>query len=223
MLVNEIFRSLQGESTYAGLPCIFLRLTGCDLRCSYCDTRYAYDEGKIMSVNSVFWKILELKGSGSDIIEITGGEPLLQFNEINELIKMLKGRFIYFDNSILIETNGSIDINKIKRGWFNMNNIVMIMDWKCPSSGMCGKMLESNLKKLRKEDELKFVLGTDEDYNEMIRVLENYKPKCKILVSTIWEGKRRKEFAERFLKDNLNARFQIQLHKFIWDKNKRGV
>jgi 7-carboxy-7-deazaguanine synthase len=221
MIINEVFRSIQGESTYSGLPCIFVRLTGCNLRCGYCDTKYAYTEGKKMDVNKVFWEIIKASKGINDIIEITGGEPLLQFKEINKLISELRGIFNFGD--ILIETNGSIDINKIKRGWFNFDNVIMIMDWKCPSSGMNKEMMESNLKKLRKEDELKFVISTNEDYNEMVRVLENYKPKCKIIVSTVWNKTKRTEIVEKILKDGLNVRFQLQIHKLIWDVNKRGV
>ena len=225
MKVNEIFRSLQGESSYSGLPCIFVRLTGCNLKCSYCDTKYAYEEGTEMSITEVYEMIKSFAKDG-DILEITGGEPLLQSDEVNELIKRIrtkiKRRRI---GDILIETNGSVDIGLIKDRW--VCDIKIIMDWKSPSSDMSKKMLESNLKKIKREDELKFVLENSGDYEEMKRILNKYKLKCEILISTIWNNDFNKDIrkyvAERMLEDGIKARFQIQLHKIIWDKDKRGV
>ena len=217
MIVNEIFRSLQGESTFTGIPCVFLRLTGCNLRCSYCDTKYSYCEGTNKFVNEVAHEIFS-QIENDDVLEITGGEPIMQFKEINDLIEHLRYNY-NVNNTILIETNGSMDISKIDR----YGDVRMIMDWKGPSSGMNDKMLESNLKKLKKKDELKFVIGTDADYNEMLRVIQNYKIKAKVLVSTIWESKKREQFVQRILDDKLNVRFQLQIHKVIWDKDKRAV
>lgn len=212
MLVNEIFRSIQGESTYAGLSCIFVRLTGCNLRCSYCDTKYAYKKGTKMTINQVFNKIKKLYVRG-DIIEFTGGEPMLQKEEISDLTCKLLSKLPIIN--ILIETNGSI---LLPQG----NWLTYIMDWKLPSSGMNDKMEYANLVSLAKEDELKFVIQTDKDYDEMKRVLKKYTPKCKILVSTVW-GIDKKKYVEKILKDKLNVRFQVQLHKLIWNPKKRGV
>lgn len=212
MLVNEIFRSIQGESTYTGLPCIFVRLTGCNLRCSYCDSKYAYKEGTKMTINQVFNEIKKLYVKG-DIIEFTGGEPMLQKEEVNDLIYILLTKLPIIN--ILIETNGSI---LLPQG----NWITYIMDWKLPSSGMNNKMEYANLPLLNKEDELKFVIQTDKDYNEMKRILKKYNPQCKILVSTVW-GIDKKKYVEKILKDKLNVRFQVQLHKLVWNPKKRGV
>lgn len=219
MIVNEIFRSIQGESTYSGKPCVFVRMTGCNLRCKWCDSKYTYKEGDNISWNKIKYNIINLLENG-DILEFTGGEPLLYYKEINNIISELDD--YYFHGPFLIETNGSIDINKIKRGWWIGGDIRIIMDWKCPSSGMNDQMLESNLRKLKKCDELKFVICNDKDYNEMVRVINNYKIKAEILMSTGW-GVDKKKYVEKMLKDKLNIRFQTQLHKEIWGKDKKGV
>jgi len=221
MKVNEIFRSLQGESSYAGLPCVFVRLTGCNLNCSYCDTDYARTEGTEMNVAEVYEMVKAFAKSG-DILEITGGEPLLQVNEVNSLIKKIKSNIPYNTlGDILIETNGSIDVETLKKR--HKYDIKVIMDWKCPTSNMSKKMLPSNLEKLSKNDELKFVIGNWKDYDEMKKIVGKYDLKCKVLASTIWDSIERSDVVERMLEDGIEARFQIQLHKLIWDKDKRGV
>jgi len=221
MKVNEIFRSLQGESSYAGLPCVFVRLTGCNLNCSYCDTDYARTEGEDMTTEEVFQMVMAFAKPG-DILEITGGEPLLQVDGINKLIKKIRKELpSLLIGDILIETNGSINIKTLKKR--RSYNIRAIMDWKSPSSGMSKKMLESNLKELLEKDELKFVIGDWKDYDDMKEVIKKYKPRCKILVSIVWNSIERSEVVEKMLKDGLNARFQIQLHKLIWDKDMRAV
>ena len=217
MIVNEIFRSIQGESTYSGLPCVFIRLTGCNLRCIYCDTKYAYCQGKKMSVTQVAKAVKKLYVKG-DIIEITGGEPMLQKDEIEQLLGILP------DAQVLIETNGSVLIPGKRHGWGNMWEYVkFIMDWKCPSSGMNDRMEYVNLERLDSDDELKFVIGSDEDYDEMKHILEKYEPTCKVLVSTVWDEENRKRVVEQILDDKLNVRFQIQIHKIVWDPAKRRV
>lgn len=219
MIINEIFRSIQGESSYAGMPCIFVRLTGCNLRCSYCDTKYSYIEGKKMTPKQVVDKIKKLYKKG-DIIEFTGGEPMLQQKELEDVISLL-----YLDGCepiILIETNGSILIPKLEDEWCIFKGVKFIMDWKSISSGMDKFMESANLDRLKRNDELKFVLKTNEDYDEMKRVLKKYNPKCKILISTEW-GVDRKEIVKKMLDDGIHARFQIQMHKLIWPINKRGV
>lgn len=226
MIVNEIFRSIQGESSYVGKPCVFVRLTGCNLRCSYCDTKYAYKEGKKMSVNRVFRKIAKIAKVG-DIIEITGGEPLLQKEDIKDLISEIYSydnyptyNDLFSKTTILIETNGSVILPDDLRARY-------IMDWKLPSSGMSDKMEYVNLERIDERDELKFVIENSGDYDEMKRILDKYKPGCHILVSTIWNKELnksiREEVVERMLEDGIKARFQIQLHKEIWDPKKRGV
>jgi len=217
MQVNEIFKSIQGESSFAGVPCIFVRLNRCNLRCQFCDSKYSYDRGKEWLKEAILDKIKELYCDG-DIIEITGGEPLLQYRELNRLILMI--RKWKNDIKILIETNGSIDVGLVTKH----KNTHIIMDWKCPTSGMADRMLVWNLQKLEKKDELKFVLGDIGDYYYMYTTLSQcpFPVKAQVLISTIW-GLDRKEIVEKMLKDKIKARFQIQLHKLIWDINKRGV
>ena len=219
MKVNEIFRSIQGESSYAGIPCVFIRFTGCNLRCSYCDTKYAYNNGTEMSTEKIISEVTKLYKEG-DSIEITGGEPLMQLEETEELIKFFN---TLFNMHVLIETNGSILLPQSRDSAIRQN--ITIMDWKCPSSGMSHKMEYENLNRLDNSDELKFVIETDEDYDFMKKLLDNKNLLCKILVSTTWKTtkKKRQEFVERILKDGLKVKFQIQLHKLIWDIKKRGV
>ena len=156
LVVNEIYLSLQGESTFAGLPCIFIRLTACDLRCSYCDTAYAFTEGKKKTLSEVFEKVRELaapfKNSSLPLIELTGGEPLLQKNSWSLMQQLCDDGF-----TVLIETSGAHDISKIDP------RVRRIMDLKCPSSGEVERNLFSNITHLRPTDEIKFVIGTLED------------------------------------------------------------
>ncbi|MCP4715272.1 MAG: radical SAM protein, partial [Deltaproteobacteria bacterium] len=151
MKVNEIFYSIQGESSYAGYPCVFVRLTGCNLRCSYCDTRYAYDEGEDCTEEQVLERIAAY---GCSLVEITGGEPLLQ-PDTPGLISRLLDRGC----RVLLETNGSMDIGSVDR------RCVRIVDIKCPSSGEAGRNDEANLARLTAQDEVKFVIGTREDFD----------------------------------------------------------
>lgn len=220
MKVNEIFRSIQGESSYVGKPCIFVRLTGCNLRCKYCDTKYAYKGGTEMTTTNIIRKIINIYTPG-DIIEITGGEPLQQKDELKRLILGIYANMTYF-KKILIETNGSILIPE-GGAW---SSVEWIMDWKCPSSGMQSKMEYGNLNKLRDCDELKFVIETDEDYDFMKKIVDSRDWGNSIIISTTWNitKKKRKEFVERILKDGIKfSRFQVQLHKIIWGVTKRGV
>lgn len=220
MKINEIFRSIQGESTYSGKPCVFIRLSGCNLRCKECDTKYAYEEGEEMNIERILEEIANIMKQG-DIIEITGGEPLVQLEEVEKLIPKIRnviaGAWGYTP-TILIETNGSIRLPN----WIGCN---FIMDWKCPSSGMNAKMEYANLHRLRSRDEIKFVLETDEDYDCMKKLLDHYNLSCKKLIGTTWEcsAKKRKELVERMLKDNIRAKFQVQVHKIIWGHEKKGV
>jgi 7-carboxy-7-deazaguanine synthase len=207
--VNEIFYSIQGESSYAGLPCVFVRLTGCNLRCSYCDTEYAYDTGNEMEVGEI---VNRVKAFNCSLVEITGGEPLIQQETpvlISELLKYKK---------VLLETNGSCDISKVDK------NCVRIVDIKCPSSGEVDEKALTNLDELTEKDELKFVIGDKQDYEYAKGVLDNNGIKINhIHFSPNFNVLNPVELAEWILKDNLRVHLQLQLHKIIWDPNKRGV
>ena len=209
--INEIYYSIQGESSFSGLPCVFIRFTYCNLRCSYCDTEYAFYEGKEIKISGIIKKIKSYK---CNLVEITGGEPLIQKGCI-ELIKELQK----LKKTVLIETGGSLPINKIPK------KTHIILDLKCPSSNMEDRNLWSNIKYLNKKDEVKFVIGDLKDYKWSKKIINKYKlnKKCSILFSPLYGKIKPKKIVEWMLKDNINGRFQIQLHKEIWDKDKKGV
>jgi 7-carboxy-7-deazaguanine synthase len=211
MKINEIFHSIQGESSYAGLPCTFVRLTFCNLRCSYCDSGYAFFEGREMTVGEA---LQEIGRHGCRLVEITGGEPLLQ-EEVYPLIdRLLAGGF-----TVLLETSGSVDIGRVNP------QAVKIMDLKCPSSGESEKNLFSNLDQLQPHDEVKFVIGSQQDYLWAKGVIEQYglSERCQVLLSTVFGQLPPRQVVEWMLADGLKARFQLQLHKYIWDATTRGV
>ncbi|MDD2889375.1 MAG: radical SAM protein [bacterium] len=204
MKVFEIFKSLQGESTFQGLPCVFVRLTGCNLRCEWCDTKYAYKGGKEMTILQIMEVIKSYK---TPLVEITGGEPLLQ-EEVYELSTKLLDK----GYRLLIETNGSLLINRIPR------KAIKIIDIKCPASGMRGKICWQNLKKLNHKDEIKFVISDYEDYKWAKSIVKKYDLlKYIVLFSPVFEKNKKliSSLSEWLLKDNLNVRLQIQLHKYI--------
>jgi 7-carboxy-7-deazaguanine synthase len=211
--VNEIFYSIQGESSFAGLPCVFVRLSGCNLRCSYCDTTYAYDEGAEMELEEVLEKI---EHYNCRLVELTGGEPLLQ-KETPELIRRLLDRGC----RVLMETNGSLDISTVDE------RCIRIMDVKCPSSGMHEKNDLENLKRLRDKDELKFVIGDRADYEYARNVLElagqSSSSSPTVHFSPSFGRIILKDLASWILEDALNVRLHVQLHKFIWGPSDRGV
>ncbi len=209
--VNEIFKSIQGESTSAGIPCVFVRLTGCNLRCSYCDTTYAYEEGRNMAVNKIVNKIESYKCKN---VCITGGEPLLQRN-IYKLINLLKNE----NYKIFIETNGSMDMNLLPK------YVIRIMDVKCPDSGMNREMDWKNLERLRGDDEIKFVMSSKKDYEWAKRIVKkhNLPDRTKVLFGSAYGKLKSKSLAEWILKDKLNVRLQLQLHRIIWPDKTRGV
>ncbi|NWF90663.1 MAG: 7-carboxy-7-deazaguanine synthase QueE [Ignavibacteriaceae bacterium] len=209
--INEIFYSIQGESTMAGLPCVFIRLTYCNLRCSYCDTEYAFYEGKDYSVEEI---LAEVKKYNCSLVEITGGEPLVQ-NEVHTLIKVLCD----LGYQVMIETSGSLPINQIDR------RVKIIMDLKCPSSKMMHKNLYQNINYLKPLDEVKFVIGSREDYEWSKSIIDEYSltDKCPILFSNVFSELEPVQLAEWILHDNLKVRFQIQMHKYIWSSTQRGV
>jgi 7-carboxy-7-deazaguanine synthase len=240
LVINEIYLSLQGESTFAGLPCVFVRLTACNLRCSYCDTAYAFTEGKKMPLHDVLQQVRglaapfqnQLDSMRLPLVELTGGEPLLQPNSL-PLMKQLCDDGL----TVLIETSGAHDISQID------SRVCVIMDLKCPSSGEVARNRRENISHLKPIDEVKFVIGTVEDYDWSKRALaeHNLAGRCTVLfswVAPLTEAQRdkslkpvppgqtplsRRELAERIISDKLPVRFQVQMHKLIWSPDARGV
>lgn len=210
--VNEIYFSVQGESTYAGLPCVFVRLTFCNLRCTYCDTEYAFYDGKDLTIPEI---VEEIRKYDCKLVEITGGEPLVQMEECLGLMKQLCDE----DFEVLIETGGSLSIKDIDQ------RVKIIMDLKCPSSGMEKKNLYENINFLKPLDELKFVIGSREDYDWTISTIKKYnlENKCKILFSVVFGKLEPVQLVNWILEDKLNVRFQLQMHKFIWHHETKGV
>lgn len=195
----------------AGLPCIFIRLTHCNLRCSYCDTEYAFFEGTDFSVSEI---ISEVNKYGCNLVEITGGEPLLQ-KEVHVLMKELCD----LGFQVMIETGGSLPIKEIDK------RVKIIMDLKCPSSEMSDKNLYENIISLKQADEIKFVIGNREDYDWSKDLIHKYSltEKCIVLFSNVYSDLEPIHLAEWILTDKLKVRFQIQMHKYIWNPAKRGV
>ncbi len=209
--VNEIYYSIQGESTKAGLPCVFVRLTYCNLRCSYCDTEYAFYEGKDLTINEI---LTEVKKYNCNLVEVTGGEPLVQ-EESLELIKSLCDE----GYEVLLETGGSLTIKNTDL------RVKIIMDLKCPSSKMMKKNLYDNINYIKKTDEIKFVIGTREDYEWTNEVINKYDltNKCEILFSVVFGELEPLTLVNWVIEDKLKVRFQLQLHKFIWSPETKGV
>jgi len=205
--INEIFYSLQGESKTVGLPTVFIRLTGCPLRCTYCDTEYAFHQGESWQLDSI---INEVKKYNTRYITVTGGEPLAQKSCI-ELLKQLCDR----DYKVSLETSGAIDISKVD------SRVMRVMDLKTPSSNEESKNKYSNLELINQEDQIKFVICDRKDYEWTISIIKKYKlfGKCEILFSPVNDEKNlnvMKDLANWILEDQLQVRFQIQLHKLIW-------
>lgn len=209
--VNEIYFSIQGESSYAGLPCVFIRLSYCNLRCTYCDTEYAFYEGKDLNIDEIFEQVNKF---GCKLVEITGGEPLVQ-KETLELMSF----FCDKGYTVMLETGGSLSIEEIDR------RVKIIMDLKCPSSGMVKKNLYANINHLKPEDEIKFVIGNKEDYDWSKNIIEKHKltGKCEVLFSVVFGMLQPVRLVEWILEDKLNVRFQLQMHKFIWEPTAKGV
>ena len=209
--INEIYLSVQGESTHTGLPCVFIRLTGCNLRCSWCDTAYAFHEGKNMSIDEILQKI---ENFGIHLVEITGGEPLMQDN-----VYTLMRRLIENGYKVMLETGGSISLERVPK------DVIKIMDLKCPGSGEQEKNNLDNLKLLAPHDEVKFVILDKKDYEWSRDIIKRYKinETAHILVSPVFDKLELKEMVKWILEDRLPVRLQTQLHKIIWDKNTIGV
>ncbi|MBI3415156.1 MAG: radical SAM protein [Verrucomicrobia bacterium] len=240
LAVNEIYLSLQGEGTFAGLPCIFIRLTACNLRCSYCDTAYAFTDGKKLRLDEIRARVQELaagyplpKASPRlPIVELTGGEPLLQPNSLPLMKSLCEDGF-----TVLIETSGALDISGIDA------RVRRIMDLKCPSSGESARNRWENLRHLRNTDEIKFVIGTREDYEwtKLQIAAHSLATICPLLCSwvaplephqqdkslkEIPPGQTpitRRQLVEQIIADALPVRFQLQMHKIIWPPDQRGV
>ena len=246
LVVNEVYLSLQGESTFAGLPCVFVRLTACNLRCSYCDTAYAFTEGTKQLLEEILSEVRRLAAAFPNpqsaicnpqsprlpLVELTGGEPLLQPNALPLMQALCDDGF-----TVLIETSGAHDISKIDP------RVRRIMDLKCPSSGEVERNRFENLAHLKATDEVKFVLGTQEDYEWAKEQIEKHKLAsiCPLLFSWVQPlapeqqhpslkkvpaGQTpitRRALAEKIIADALPVRFQLQMHKFVWPPEERGV
>jgi len=243
LVVNEIYLSLQGESTFAGLPCVFIRLTACNLRCSYCDTAYAFTAGHKRDLAGIVGEVhrlaatyanpeLETRNPKLPLVELTGGEPLLQPNALPLMTRLCDDGF-----TVLIETSGAHDISEVDP------RVRRIMDLKCPSSGEVARNRWDNLPHLKATDEVKFVIGTAEDYEWSKQVLAEHRldTVCPVLFSwvaplqphqqdkslkSVPSGQTpitRQELVERIVADALPVRFQLQLHKIIWPPDQRGV
>lgn len=240
LVVNEIYLSLQGESTFAGLPCIFIRLTACNLRCSYCDTAYAFTEGAprplpviLDEVNNIAARYTAPKTAQKlPLVELTGGEPLLQRNSMPLMRQLCDNGF-----TVLIETSGALDISPVDP------RVHRIMDMKCPSSGESARNRLENIPLLKNTDEVKFVIGTREDYSWAKEQLTAHKLPaiCPVLFSWVAPLRpeqqhkslkpvpsdqhpiSRLELVESIIADALPVRFQLQMHKFIWSPEQRGV
>ncbi|MBP9902005.1 MAG: 7-carboxy-7-deazaguanine synthase [Verrucomicrobiota bacterium] len=243
LVVNEIYLSLQGESTFAGLPCVFVRLTACDLRCSYCDTAYAFSAGKQWELSAVRSEVRRLAKPYSDLsqptsagrlplVELTGGEPLLQKNSLPLMQQLCDEGF-----TVLLETSGAHDISQIDP------RVRRIVDLKCPSSGEVARNRVENIPLLKVTDEIKFVIGTREDYEWARQQITTHQLAaiCPLLLSWVHPLQpeqqqkmlkpvppgqtpiTRQQLVERIIADALPVRFQAQLHKVIWPPEQRGV
>jgi 7-carboxy-7-deazaguanine synthase len=215
LVINEVFYSIQGESTFAGQPCVFVRLTGCDLRCTYCDTEYAFYEGKRRTLQSI---IDEVATHPCRLVEITGGEPLLQ-----KRVHLLMSRLCDLGYTVLIETSGAHDIGPVDP------RVHRIMDLKCPASGESARNLMENLPLLGPRDEVKFVIGSREDFDWAAAQVRAGTPGWAdrvnaILFSPVFGRITPLDLATWTMAGALpRVRMQLQMHKFIWEPNQRGV
>jgi 7-carboxy-7-deazaguanine synthase len=210
MRITEIFHSIQGESSHAGRPCVFVRLTGCNLRCTWCDSEYTFNGGERMSLEDVVDRV---KSYGCKLVEITGGEPLAQAEVFPLIERLCNDAF-----EVLIETSGSLDITPVDR------RAKIILDVKCPGSGEVEKNRWSNLDELQPHDEVKFVIADRADYEFAKNVIEQRQlDRWTVLLSPVWGRMDMKALAEWMLADRVPARLQTQLHKHIWGADVHGV
>jgi 7-carboxy-7-deazaguanine synthase len=212
LTINEIFHSIQGESTFAGRPCVFVRLTACDLRCRWCDTPYAFHEGRKMSVDEV---VADVEARGCNTVEVTGGEPLLQPD-----VYPLMRRLVESGKTVLIETGGHRSIADVPAG------VVRIMDVKCPGSGESARNDWSNFARLTRQDEVKFVIADRRDYAFAKEIVEREQLPARVnavLFSPVHGELDPKLLSEWVIADRLDVRVQLQVHKYIWSPETRGV
>lgn len=212
LTVNEIFHSIQGESSHAGRPCVFVRLTGCDLRCAWCDTPYAFHDGRKMTVHDV---VSAVDAHACPLVEVTGGEPLLQ-RDVYPLMR----RLVEMGKTVLLETGGHIDVSEVPPA------VVKVMDIKCPGSGEAGHNDWGNLDRLAAHDEVKFVVQDRADYEFARDIVRRHglDRRCAaVLLSPVHRVLDPRQLAEWSLADQLPVRMQIQLHKYLWGDTTRGV
>jgi 7-carboxy-7-deazaguanine synthase len=211
LLVHEIYQSIQGESTFAGLPCVFVRLTACMARCVWCDTPHAFKEGRLLPYESVLEKVLAF---GCPLVELTGGEPLLQ-PEALPLMATLADRGC----TVLVETSGLVSVEGIDP------RVHIIMDLKCPDSGECENNLWSNLAHLKPSDQIKFVIASRRDFDWTVEVIRQHSldRSFVVLLSAVFDRVRPIDLAGWLLESQLHVRLQLQFHKYIWGPDARGV
>lgn len=208
--ITEIFHSIQGESTHAGRRCVFVRLTGCNLRCVWCDSEYTFTGGEKLSIDDIVAKV---RAYDCNLVEVTGGEPLAQKESFALVTRLCDEEF-----EVLIETSGSIDITPVDR------RAKIILDVKCPGSGEVAKNHWPNLEHLREHDEVKFVIADRADYDFAREVIARHRLDDRIvLFSPVWDRMPIRELSEWMLSDRVSARLQTQLHKHIWGAEARGV
>jgi len=209
--ISEVYTSVQGESTFAGRPCVFVRTTGCPLRCVWCDTEHAFTGGDDRSVQGVLDQVLS---EAVEVVEITGGEPLVQKNVLPLMAALADA-----GRTVLLETSGAYDIATVDP------RVHVIMDLKCPDSGESERNLYSNIEHLDERDEVKFVIASRRDYEFARETIKEHRldQRCEVLISTVFDTVDRRSVVEWILADRLNVRFQLQLHKFIWPPDAQGV
>jgi 7-carboxy-7-deazaguanine synthase len=211
LMVNEIFHSIQGEGARAGLACTFVRLTGCHLRCDWCDTEYAFYEGERMTLDAIVARVARI---ACPLVEITGGEPLLQPGALPLMSRLADGGY-----TVLLETSGACDIGRVDP------RVVRIVDFKCPGSGECERNLWNNIDLLTDRDEVKFVLADRSDYEWAREVIDRHglADRCRVLMGPVFGRLAAADLAAWILADALPVRLQLQLHKLIWEPDRRGV
>jgi len=212
MVITEIFKSIQGESNFAGLPCVFVRLTGCNLRCHWCDTAYAFHGGQRMTVDEVMTRVQQL---GGKLVELTGGEPLLQ-DDVHPLTERMLGE----GYRVLVETSGERYIGRLPRA------VIKVLDVKCPGSGEGGTFCADNWGALEKKDQIKFVIADENDYRYTRDFMLQYDLRGRVdevILSPVFGQLHPRQLAEWILRDGLDVRLGLQIHKFIWDPDMHGV
>jgi 7-carboxy-7-deazaguanine synthase len=211
LLIHEIYRSVQGESTFAGLPCVFVRLTVCDARCAWCDSPHAFNQGSLYALEEILRRV---QSYDCPLVEITGGEPLLQ-EEVLPLMTQLADRGM----TVLLETSGAHDVSRVDP------RVHIIMDLKCPDSGECAGNYWPNLGILKPTDQIKFVIASRRDFDWTVETIRRHDldRRLNVLLSPVFGAVQPVELADWLLASGLPVRMQLQLHKYIWDPQARGV